>query len=345
MPTAKISPRFSDLDSLRGVAVLMVVLFHLTFRYNQIYGFETGPLVLFPYGFLGVDLFFMISGYVIFMTIEKAKKPLDFVIARIARLYPSYWTAVLLTFTVVSIFSLPGREVSLYNAILNLSMLQSWIFVPPVDGVYWTLVVEIEFYIVILLLFIFKKLKSVEKFGFYALFFIVLVHLLPVPFKSQITSIFIIKYFNLFLAGILFYKIKNEGNSLNKNMLLFCCLIIQFIVSDIARLTVIFLFFSVFYLTILEKLTILKNKLIQYVGLISYPLYLIHQNIGYVIIRTLSSYHVNNILLLVIPIIITTLIAMAIHHIIEDPFRKLIRDYYANKIKIDFDKKRIIVNS
>src|SRR2546430_2652712 len=94
-------PRFAELDLLRGVAALWVVLFHYTTQYSRLYvpdrrdllGFE------FPDGTLGVYLFFMISGFVIFMTLHRSERPLDFVVSRFARLYPAYWAGIVLTAT------------------------------------------------------------------------------------------------------------------------------------------------------------------------------------------------------------------------------------------------------
>ena len=63
------APRLAQLDALRGIAALAVVLFHYTTRYDQLFGHAQSPALSFPYGYLGVNLFFMISGFVILMTL------------------------------------------------------------------------------------------------------------------------------------------------------------------------------------------------------------------------------------------------------------------------------------
>jgi len=88
-------PRLAQLDALRGVAALLVVGFHYTTRFDQLYGHAGEPLLSLPWGHYGVNLFFMISGFVIFMTLERTQRATDFVVSRFSRLYPAYWGALL----------------------------------------------------------------------------------------------------------------------------------------------------------------------------------------------------------------------------------------------------------
>ena len=92
------SKRFHELDALRGIAALMVVFFHFTIgRAEAKLGFKLGTT--------GVDLFFIISGFVIFMSLSKVKSSLDFVINRVSRLYPTYWVSVTFTFILIKLKS------------------------------------------------------------------------------------------------------------------------------------------------------------------------------------------------------------------------------------------------
>src|SRR4051812_39368993 len=90
-PTTK---RYEELDALRGIASLMVVFFHYTMGRPQA---DVG----FVLGTTGVDLFFIISGFVIFMSLNKITRSTDFIINRVSRLYPTYWTAVTFTFVIL----------------------------------------------------------------------------------------------------------------------------------------------------------------------------------------------------------------------------------------------------
>ena len=138
--------RFLELDALRGVAAMSVLFFHYTTRYHELFGHTDRVYCSFPLGSCGVNLFFMISGFVILMTLDRCKRPLDFVFARFSRLYPVYWVAVIFTFAVVSICGLPGREYSLATLVANLTMFHGLFRFADVDSVYWTLVCELCFY-------------------------------------------------------------------------------------------------------------------------------------------------------------------------------------------------------
>ncbi|THE07586.1 acyltransferase [Microbacterium oleivorans] len=113
---------------------------------------ETFPFVsqFSAYGFMGVQLFFLISGFVILMSVE-GRSVGEFVAARISRLFPAYWAAVILTAILIEFIAGDqlGKSVTLVQVLTNLTMLQQWTGVPHVDGVYWTLAVELLFYLLI----------------------------------------------------------------------------------------------------------------------------------------------------------------------------------------------------
>src|SRR5476651_2004832 len=151
--------RLLELDCLRGIAVILVITFHFTLG-------EPDLKPYFRFGCTGVDLFFMISGFVIFLTIEKTKHYKDFLISRFSRLYPAYWTGVTVTtlfilgwsFAIKSHHSFPGLK----DYAVNLTMFPSYFNVRYIDGVYWTLLVELLFYLLILCVFLAKKLHRIE---------------------------------------------------------------------------------------------------------------------------------------------------------------------------------------
>lgn len=68
----------------------MVVLYHYRGELNSIYAQKGLGDLLFSNGYIGVDLFFMVSGFVIMLSTEKDKSSLSFAIKRIFRIYPVY---------------------------------------------------------------------------------------------------------------------------------------------------------------------------------------------------------------------------------------------------------------
>ncbi|MEV7062390.1 acyltransferase [Streptomyces collinus] len=145
--------RLRALDGLRLVAALMVALYHYGGRGGEVAeAWGTSPRDQFPtlhslfaYGCLGVQVFFVISGFVICMS--GWGRPLrSFFASRASRLLPAYWVAVLI---VTAVFALPVvayQAVSPSDALVNLTMLQMPLGVDRVLGVCWTLWAEVRFY-------------------------------------------------------------------------------------------------------------------------------------------------------------------------------------------------------
>jgi peptidoglycan/LPS O-acetylase OafA/YrhL len=154
------SVRLHGVDALRGVAALMVMLFHFTTRYDQKFTHIAEPLFAVPWGYLGVNLFFMVSGFVIFMTLDRVSRPMDFLVSRFSRLYPAYWAAASLTFATLCLFPEIGKSISLRNALGNGLMFEGLFGIPPIDGVYWTLEVELLFYWSMFLLWVSVGLEA-----------------------------------------------------------------------------------------------------------------------------------------------------------------------------------------
>ena len=104
------------------IRILFVVIFHYTYHYSgeYLHRTEDWSFDIAKYGWSGVDIFFIVSGYCIGMTITKTISFFEFVIRRFARLYPGYLIAGLITLVFYSFFDLPGREVGWFTGFMNL---------------------------------------------------------------------------------------------------------------------------------------------------------------------------------------------------------------------------------
>ncbi|KUN76300.1 acyltransferase family protein [Streptomyces griseoruber] len=153
-------PRLYALDGIRLLAALMVAVHHYagTRRVNQpgnqVWDRPVSDIMptvfhFAAYGWIGVEIFFVISGFVICMSCW-GRTPRQFFVSRVIRLYPAYWFAVLFTTAVLA--AVPGvwERLTPRDVLLNLTMLQSGSGVRNVDGVYWTLWSELRFYLLFL---------------------------------------------------------------------------------------------------------------------------------------------------------------------------------------------------
>jgi len=290
-------PRLDGLDALRGLAAMAVVLFHYTTRFDQLFGHESVPLVSFPYGHYGVNLFFIISGFVIFMTIERSKAPMDFVVSRFSRLYPAYWVAIALTFAITHWLGLPGHLVELKTAALNGLMFHGMLLrVPHVDGVYWTLEVELLFYIGMFALMVTSQLRHVHRVLFLLLAvrltYFVLQHAWGVSLPWVIYRFLIIGQIAWFAIGMAIYRLTFHAGEKNAKLdwSLAVVAIVTIAVTDsfgIACMAAAFA--TLVWAAANGRLKVLTTPLLVWLGSISYTLYLLHENIGWSIILTLRQ--------------------------------------------------------
>lgn len=330
--------RLEVLDSLRGLAALFVVLYHYTTRYYDFYKVEKDYQLSFTYGNYGVEVFFIISGFVIFLTLSKTKTSLDFIVNRFIRLFPTYWISVTLTFIIISQFSLPGREVSILEYIINLSMIHLEFRINSVDGVYWTLLYELKFYVLMLLLYHFNLLKKINYLSLFILVVIVFLNMFSlnetILFKI-LNKIFIFNYIHLFISGIMFYKIMKK----DYNPLIFLNLLISYLLAIYSQNANIIIIFSsiyfIFILLSLGKLKFLSQKSLIFLGSISYSLYLIHQNIGYIVLNFFSSNNLSMRVGTISAFIISIFIATGITYL----FEKNMIIYLKNRYKLYKIKK------
>jgi peptidoglycan/LPS O-acetylase OafA/YrhL len=143
------SSRVPGLDLLRLAAVAGVILYHYGFWGPTSHGV---PQVAIPsvaafaqYGFLGVPVFFTISGFVIAYSAE-GRTPVGFSIARFSRIYPTFVFCMTVTFLTTLALGAGHFEVSLVQWFANLFIAAPALGQAYVDTSYWSLVIEIVFY-------------------------------------------------------------------------------------------------------------------------------------------------------------------------------------------------------
>ena len=291
---------YNNIQFLRGISVLLVFFYHLNLKY-------------FSYGFLGVDIFFVISGFVITSIIskeiEKTKKFdfYNFYIRRFKRIYPVLF--FILTISLLLTIFLQPLDLFLNNLkvyFLSLFGISNFYYLflkkDYFDTVFddpfahtWSLGVEEQFYIIfpLLLFFILKYEKYIKSIFILSLLVIVGIVLSNI-FVENIKLIFYSPLFRFweFLIGTLTFfltkkiKIKNNHLSLSALLVLFFFIVIP---KNINLPVTIFItciltsVFILFYKKNKNKLSnyIIENKTMLFLGNISYSFYLWHLPVIY----------------------------------------------------------------
>ncbi|NLL13183.1 MAG: acyltransferase [Fibrobacter sp.] len=320
--------RLLELDALRGIAALAVVVYHYFYRYNELHNRPDDILNWVYFGKYGAQFFFIISGFVIYWTLSRVDKPLDFLISRFSRLYPVYWVAVIITFSIVAITGLPGKEVSIYEALCNLLMFHEYFKIPHVDGVYWTLTVELTFYFWIFILYLSRQLKWAEYWMLPVLMVAVLQSTGFFKLPEIVNKIFITYHISFFIAGISFYKIINKTSDRFTIPLILISLVSTAFIISFKHFLVFSFFYTGFYLAISGRLRFLSFKPFVFLGGISYSLYLIHQNVGFVILNKFSENQLPTAPGAFLSIVLCVIAASLLNRYVEKPALSAIREFY-----------------
>lgn len=296
----------ATLDLLRLFAALMVVIFHYLFRGAAAGGHlsqgypEAAPYAL--YGYLGVNLFFLISGFVIAWSAE-GKSWQNFAIARFARLYPGFLACMTATFVVMVLSGSAMFPVSLGQYAANLLMFAPALGRPFMDGVYWSIILEVIFYgWVAAALFggWFDRFKLELVAGW------LLVSTTNEVFvqSGTLRLLFITEFAPLFAAGILVHHIHWRGRSADALILLLASFVFSCATMGVTQgwmqnhygvavplpglLAANTVIFGTLIAAVKFRGLVRPSALVLALGGVTYPLYLLHQNVGYIAIEALS---------------------------------------------------------
>jgi peptidoglycan/LPS O-acetylase OafA/YrhL len=337
------SQRFVELDYLRGFAAICVVAFHFFYK-GPLEGWlnasaSAGKFTLASYGYLGVHLFFIISGFVIMMSAHKAGAR-QFLVGRAARLYPAMLACATLTFIAMSLIAESPFKASVFQYLLSLTLVPEWFNVEPLDGAYWSLVIEVNFYLMIWLVIVFKQMSRIEWFLAFWLLASIVNFLVPIP--NFLKFFLNLSWAPLFVAGACFFRLRTMGPSLLRLLLLVGSFIFSALyavravwhsasVNPFVVAGIVSCFFLVFCFFWLSKVRLKANSLATFLGLVTYPLYLVHQNIGYAVLNLIGKFNsaLPNAVVILILSGLFLLIAWVIHRLVERPLSRAIKSTFA----------------
>ncbi|PHP65845.1 acyltransferase [Zhengella mangrovi] len=301
------SERMASLDLLRLFSAVAVAGYHYLFRGSAgtpaylDHGVSTAaPVAIF--GYLGLNLFFMISGFVIAWSAE-GRSFTGFVIARFSRLYPGFLACMTITFVVLLLAGDPRLPAGAGQYGANLAMLAPAFGQPFMDGVYWTIILEMVFYFWVSLA-ILSGLFSSRRLLLVAAWLVIAMINERWLQSGAVRLALITEYAPFFAGGILAYHLVAHRRGGDVLMLMAAAFLMA--LSHMAGMQAWMLehygtaltsrelvlagiaLHLVFWATVMARRFVSPTPLVLMLGGLTYPLYLLHQNIGYVTINALA---------------------------------------------------------
>jgi hypothetical protein len=173
--------------------------------------------VVSQYGWMGVELFFLISGFVICMS-SWGRGVGTYFASRVSRLFPAYLFAAMLTASVVAVWPGFSLNTNNENILLNFTMVEVPLGGRPIDSVYWTLLAELLFYLLFALV-VWRGLTYQRAVAFCVLWTMASI-VVPMFAGKFAGVVFQPEYSPYFIAGIAFYLMYRFGPNL-----LLCCIV------------------------------------------------------------------------------------------------------------------------
>lgn len=308
--------RLKNIDILRGIAAISVTYFHL----SGSSGLSAQTANTGKWGYLGVEIFFVISGFILPYSMHKRKYQIEsffkFILKRIIRIDPAYFVTIIVSIllTIAAKQPIPNWA----TILSHLGYLNYILGYEAASPVFWTLAIEFQFYLLLALCFsVIANPSNVWPFLFIGI-------ILALSFVSS--PHFLPAWFSLFAMGILLFRkvVLNIDSTVywpaTITLLIFTCYNNGILEALVALLTVLF----ILYIKI--NTNTYSSKLMLWFGTISYSLYLIHWHLGRVgvaIFRHVPVLGHSEYLRLAAGMVTAVFAAWILYLLVEKPSHKL----------------------
>ena len=335
---ASAPPRLRELDLLRFIAAVLVVLHHYVGRIGG-WGVENHhnmPVIapIAHFGNLGVDLFFLISGFVILMS-AWGRGIGDFAVSRTVRIFPAYWFGV--TFSLLVFFAIGQTPIPDHSPLAaylpNMTMLQTGLHVGNMDVVYWTLWIELHFYA--LIAFLVWRGITYERCVAFMVGWILLAVFAQEAAVPALFTVLMPDWAPYFVAGMAFYLIHRFG----PNLLLWLIVAGSWALAvDYRQATVndllawprvwdaviaggVTFCFLIMAMVATRQFEMVRWRGFTVLGALTYPLYLVHESIGRGLYELLRS-HLGRWILLAVSCFAALATAYLVQRFVEEPLQR-----------------------
>ena len=323
--------RLVELDALRGIGALCVLVFHYSTRFHELVPQAAHVPFSFPGGNYRVLLFFTISGFAIFFTLDRIRSVADFMVNRVARLYPAYLIAMLLTLSIEYLAKATQLLVGPGAIVANITMLQGFAFLPEVDGAYWTLTVEIAFYLCMISIWKCAGLKRLEPvlalwlavravYGFWP------------DMPERIIMLFVLRYLPFFVIGMLSYRVWSGQRHWREQAPYAMITLLSVAMMETWDVTIMACVLLAGFAALIQgRLRWIAARPLLWMGGISYSFYLIHQHVGFVVMLKMTEQGYSPWLAFFSAFLVALILGAGINKLVERPAGEAILSWWRRR--------------
>ncbi|WP_198159386.1 acyltransferase family protein [Methylomonas lenta] len=296
----KTGNRLAFADGLRGLAAFWVVLYHMSEGKHLEHLKPLMPhsiyAAVFDAGHLGVGVFFVLSGFVMAYTVRQATVnrayAVNFLLRRMIRLTPPYYFAIIVTLVLAFVkgkaLGLPYELPNVTQLLAHAFYMQGLLAMPHFNIVYWTLCIEVQFYVAFAMLFFIADSSSRHFDGNTARSFVIgLMAIIALCWPLGLISTTVwpgvfFEFWFSFLAGVLVCWGLLMGGYFRLSAILFCLVLLFAGLLNASQLTLTVAVTGLVMAcaSAFDRMnTWLNWRWIQWLALISYSLYLLHNPI------------------------------------------------------------------
>ncbi|MFC3982108.1 acyltransferase family protein [Streptosporangium jomthongense] len=344
---AKGTGRLAELDLLRFLAAAGVVSFHYLIAFASVWGER--PAKLFPetatpagLGILGVELFFMISGFVILMSVW-GRGLGAFALSRLVRLFPAYWISVGVVAAVYGLGAATALDpkLGLRDYLVNLTMFQRAFGLTDANGVYWSLWAELRFYLLISILVI-VGVTFTRCLVFMGVWLLA-AGIFTGNENEWVQLIVMPKYAAYFVGGMAFFLMTKHGPrpvlwcvaGLSGGLAVYAALArvegridaVGYAAMPVPGWTVVVtvvIFYVLMALVALGALGWLRWRGLVVLGALTYPLYLFHSTVAAVLVPVLRD-TLAPWLTVAVTVLVTLVLSYLVHRLVERPIQEFVK--------------------
>ncbi len=340
LPSPETKEKNRQLEGMRALALVLVLIYHFGYRYYEIYGGQTFSLTA-DFGVCGVAIFFIVSGFFATKLDAEKKTVGDTVISyfgKVVKLWLPYLCTITVTFVVTRFIELPSRTVDFSTYLLNIPLLNGFIGVSYVDAAHWYITQTLCFIFIVMFLEITRLNTKKAAYLVWLMAVIACFILSCFDFSGILGKLVGFArtvlgngYAGAYIAGIMLRFIDNDKSVRQKCftmiITMLACAVFTYDFGLIAGAAFI-VARTMIYFAIRQNLKFLEWKPLVFIGSISYGAYLIHQNIGYIFILNMPD---------IIGITVAIAVAVAIGVLLTE--LKSCTDVFVNKAVKYIQKK------